>query len=255
MNAPEPLLGILGGMGPQAGIDLAQKLIASTRAENDQGHVPFVLFSLPGPVADRTAYLLGESDANPAYAIADQLESMSGLGVTVAVMACNTAHAAPIFDVILEQLRERQVNLRLLHLVSETVACLGRDYPDISKVGVLGTSGTYQSGLYERALEDAGLKTVLPEPDIREGIVHAAIYDTRFGIKATAGTVSVKALELVRSAIAHLGERGAEAVILGCTELPLVIDEPIVEGILVLDPARIMAERITRVLRPGRSAG
>ena len=74
MNAPEPLLGILGGMGPQAGLDLAQKLIAATRADNDQDHVPFVLFSLPGSVADRTAYLLGVSGTNPAYAIADQLE-------------------------------------------------------------------------------------------------------------------------------------------------------------------------------------
>lgn len=254
MRAPEPLLGILGGMGPQAGVDLAGKLIASTRAEKDQDHIPFVLFSLPGSVADRTAYLLGGSDTNPAYAIADQLESMSGLGVTVAVMACNTAHAAPIFDVILQQLQERGVDIRLLHLVDEAVAYLGRNFPAIGKVGVLGTSGTYQSRLYEKALEGAGFETILPEAEIRAGMVQAATYDPGFGIKATAGAVSSKARELLRAAIVHVVERGAEAVILGCTELPLAIAEPIVEGIPVLDPALIMAERIARVSGPGQAA-
>jgi aspartate racemase len=255
MSATEPLLGILGGMGPQAGLDLAHKLITSTRAENDQDHVPFVLFSLPGPVADRTEYLLGDSATNPAYAIADQLESMSGLGVTVAVIACNTAHAAPIFEVILELLREKQVDLPLLHLVDETIARLGHDFPAINRVGVLGTRGAYQSRLYEQALEKAGYETVLPEPDIREQMVHAAIYDSRFGIKATAGKVSAKSRELMRLAISHVGERGAEVVILGCTELPLAVAAPIVEGIPVLDPTQIIAERITRIFRPGRPVG
>ena len=255
MNEREPLLGILGGMGPQAGVDLAHKLIAATRAGNDQDHIPFVLYSLPGSVADRTAYLLGDSDTNPAHAIADQLQSMSGLGVTVAVMACNTAHAAPIFDVIRQQLEARGIGIRLLHLVDETVAYLGRSFPAISKVGVLGTSGTYRSRLYERALEDAGFESILPEPEIRDEMVHAATYDPRFGIKATAGVISAKARELVHSAIAHVVDHGAEAVILGCTELPLAVTEPVVAGIPVLDPAQIIAARIIQVLRSGRAAG
>jgi aspartate racemase len=255
MSKRESLLGILGGMGPQAGMDLAQKLIASTRAETDQDHIPFVLFSMPGSVADRSAYLLGDCETNPAYAIAEQLQWMSGLGVTVAVIACNTAHAAPIFDVILELLREKRVDLPLLHLVDETITRLSRDFPATQRVGVLGTRGVYQSRLYEQALEKAGYETILPEPDIRERMVHAAIYDARFGIKATAGKVSTKARELVHSAISHVGERGAEAVILGCTELPMTVAAPIVEGIPVLDPTLIIAERITQVFRPGRSAG
>ena len=241
-------------MGPQAGLDLAQKLIASTGAENDQGHVPFVLFSLPGSVADRTAYLLGESDANPAYPIADQLESMAGLGVTVAVMACNTAHATPIFDVILQQLQARGVDIRLLHLIDETVAYLDRCCPTVGKVGVLGTRGTYQSRLYEQALDDAGFETILPDPEVRETMVQAAIYAPVFGIKATAGAVSGRARELVHAAIAHVGQRGAEAVVLGCTELPLAIAEPFVAGIQVIDPAQIIVERIKRLLRPGQVA-
>jgi aspartate racemase len=168
-------------------------------------------------------------------------------------MACNTAHAAPIFNVILEQLQVRRIDIQLLHLVNETIEHLRRDHAAIGKVGVLSTRGAYRSRLYEQALEDAGVETILPDPDIRDEIVHAAIYARGFGIKATAGAVSAQARELVHAAIAQVGERGAEAVILGCTELALAIAEPFVEGIPVLDPARIIATRITRILRPGQS--
>ncbi|MGD9020520.1 MAG: amino acid racemase [Lysobacterales bacterium] len=254
MTAPRPLLGILGGMGPQAGVDLAGKLISTARAGSDQDHLPFVLFSMPGQIADRTDYLLGNTDINPAHAIADQLETMSGLGVTVAVMACNTAHAAPIFDVILQQLRKNRVELQLLHLVHESVAYISREFPGIGKVGVLGTSGAHQSRLYEKALAGAGLEAVAPDPSFREEVLHAAVYDRDFGIKATAGEVSAKARGLILSALDHLNSRGAEAVILGCTELPLAINAPCVAGIPVLDPAQIVAERLVHMLRPDRSA-
>ena len=109
MTFPSPLIGILGGMGPQAGLDMAEKLIAMTQTQCDQDHIPFLLFSLPDTVPDRTLYLLGKNSDNPAYAIADQFEKMSKMGVTLAVMACNTAHAPPIFDVVLQLLETRGV--------------------------------------------------------------------------------------------------------------------------------------------------
>lgn len=251
MSESGPLIGILGGMGPQAGLDQAQKLVAMTPAESDQDHLSFVLFSMPGKVADRTAFLLGQTDVNPAHAIADQLEQMATLGVAVAAMACNTAHAAPIFDVVLDQLQARGVHIRILHLVDETVAHLRREYPDIGRVGVLGTRGAHQFGLYERALADAGLEAIVPDPAFREELLHAAVYDPGFGIKATSGAVSAQARELVSSAITHVRERGAAAVILGCTELPLAMNEPQYENIPVIDPARVVAARLTEVLAAG----
>lgn len=251
MNAQKHLVGILGGMGPQAGVDMAAKLIASVEAASDQQHVPFVLFSMPGEVSDRTAFLLGKTAENPAFSIAAQLEKMAGLGVTVAVIACNTAHARPIFDVVLSTLREKGVDVPILNLVEETVAYLRREFPGVTRVGVLGTHGTYLAGMYDRALAEAGLETVLPSQAIREEAVHAAIYTPGFGIKSTAGVVSARARELVRSAITQLRELGAEAVILGCTELPLAIAETRYAGIPVLDPARIVARQLVDRICPG----
>ena len=241
-------------MGPQAGLDLAEKLITLTRTSRDQDHIPFVLFSLPDTVPDRTAFLLGQEDTNPAYAIADQFEKMSTMGITIAAMACNTAHAGPIFDVVVDLLQKKRVELRILHMVRETVAHIRKTSPQIQRVGILGTQGTYQTRLYDQALEDAGLEAVLPDPEIRKNNIHSALYSPAFGIKACSGPVSAEASHRVCSAIRHLHENGAEAVILGCTELPLAVKENQVDGIQILDPARIIAEKLIRETYPDKLA-
>lgn len=252
MTFPSPLIGILGGLGPQAGLDLAEKIIKLTQAKQDQDHLPFVLFSLPEMVGDRTAYLLGREKTNPAYAIAEQLEKMSTMGITIAVMACNTAHAGPIFDVAQDLLRKKGIDLPILHMVKETVAYIREAYPQVQRVGILGTQGTYQTGLYNQALEAAGLEAIVPDADIREQQIHTALYSPDFGIKACSDPVTEEATSRVFSAIRHLHMLGAEVIILGCTELPLAVKENEVDGIRILDPARIIAEKLIRETYPDK---
>ena len=254
MTSSSPLIGILGGMGPQAGLDMADKIIALTRTECDQDHLPFVLLSFPATVPDRSAFLLGETETNPAYAIADQFETMAKLGVSVAVMACNTAHASPIFDVAVELLRKKGVNLRILHLVNETVSYIRERHVAARRIGILGTRGTYQARLYDRAVEAAGLEVILPDKNVRENNVHAALYSPIFGIKTHPDGVRKEARMHIEKAIAHVRSRGAEAIILGCTELPLAIKADQIDGVPILDPARVMAEKLIRVTYPDRLA-
>jgi len=252
MSLPSPLIGILGGMGPQAGLDMAESLIAMTRAECDQDHLPFVLFSLPECISDRTAFLLGETDTNPAQAIAEQFEMMADMGVTIAVMACNTAHAGPIFDTALELLQSKGVKLRILHLIDETITHIKSRYPQVKRVGLLATQGTYKTRLYDQALEATGLQLVIPDEQVRVNDIHAALYGPSFGIKTCDGPVTVQAIARVRSAIDHVIQRGAEAVILGCTELPLAVKEDRINGIPILDPAKIMAEKLVMEISPAK---
>ena len=252
MSLPAPLIGILGGMGPQAGLDMAEKLIAMTRTECDQDHLPFILFSLPECISDRTAFLLGETDNNPAQAIAEQFEKMADLGVTTAVMACNTAYAGPIFDTALEILRAKEVKLQILHLIDETITHIKNRYPQARRVGLLATQGTYKTRLYDQALEAAGLQCVIPDEQVRVNDIHAALYGPSFGIKTCDGPVTVQAMDRVRSAIDHVIRRGAEVVILGCTELPLAVKEELIDGIPILDPAKIMAEKLVMEISPAK---
>ena len=239
-------------MGPQAGLDMAEKLIAMTRAECDQDHLPFVLFSMPECISDRTDFLLGKTDTNPARAIAEQLESMANVGVTIAVMACNTAHAGPIFDTALETLRAREVDLEILHLIDETITHIKTRHPQVRRVGLLATQGTYKTRLYDQALEAAGLECVTPDERVRNNDIHGALYDPSFGIKTCDGPATVQAMNGVRSGIEHVIQRGAEAVILGCTELPLAAKEDLIDRIPILDPARIMAQKLVLRVSPGK---
>ena len=252
MSLPTPLIGILGGMGPQAGLDMAEKLIAMTRAKCDQDHLPFVLFSLPECISDRTDFLLGKTDTNPAQAIAEQLEKMADIGVTIAVMACNTAHARPVFDVALEILREKKVELQVLHLIDETIAHIKNRHPQVRRVGLLATQGTYKTRLYDQALEAEGLQCVIPEEQVRINDIHAALYDPSFGIKTCDGPATEQAVARVRAAIEHVIQLGAEGVILGCTELPLAVKEDRIGGIPILDPAKIMAEKLVMEISPAK---
>jgi aspartate racemase len=254
VTSSSPLIGILGGMGPQAGLDLANKLITLTQTKRDQDHIPFILFSLADTVPDRTAFLLGKEIINPAYAIADQFEKMSAMGVTVAAMACNTAHAGPIFDLVLDLLENKGVKLRILNMVQTSVSYIRENYPQIKRVGLLATQGTYQTRLYDQALEEAGLNVILPDPVIREQNIQATLYSPDFGIKACPEAVSEKASSRIHSAIDHLHDLGAEAILLGCTELPLVVKESQVKGLPILDPTRIIAEELIKSSYPHKLA-
>ena len=254
MTSSSPLIGILGGMGPQAGLDLADKLITLTQTKRDQDHIPFILFSLPDTVTDRTAFLLGKETINPAYAIAEQFEKMSALGVTVAAMACNTAHAGSIFDLVLDLLEKKGVELRILNMVQNSVSYIRENYPQIKRVGLLATQGTYQTRLYDQALEEAGLNVILPDPTIREQNIQAALYSPDFGIKACPEAVSKEASSRIHSAIDHLHDHGAEAILLGCTELPLAVKERQINGIPILDPTRITAEELIKATYPHKLA-
>lgn len=83
------LIGIVGGVGPYAGVDLYRKILEQTKACKDQEHLPIAMLSLPGEICDRTAFILGETDINPAYAIVDILKKLEGVGAEVAAIACN----------------------------------------------------------------------------------------------------------------------------------------------------------------------
>ncbi|NNF04483.1 MAG: aspartate/glutamate racemase family protein [Rhodothermales bacterium] len=249
---PPPLIGILGGMGPAAGVDMVSRITEETLSSTDQDHCPVLLYSPPGDIPDRTSYLLGHSSSDPAAPIADALVRMAGAGVTVAAIACNTAHADPILRSVMQRLGRDAPELRLLHMIEETVAALGDIVPGASTIGILGTQGTYRFRLYEDRLRKAGYDCVIPPRQVREHVVHDAIYDRSFGIKANPRSVTPKARENIISAVRTLRDQGADAVILGCTELPLAVRDAFVEGLPVIDPARMVARALIRDVLPER---
>ncbi|MEM1270974.1 MAG: amino acid racemase [Bacteroidota bacterium] len=235
------MIGIVGGMGPRAGLDLAHKVMELTPAQHDHEHLPTVLASLPRRIPDRAPYLRGETSVNPAEAIADILGQLDHMGVTVAAIPCVTAHSAPIMTRVHERIREDGLRLKLLSFVEETIAYIQRSYPAASCIGSLSTTATIAFGVLTKPLVSAGFTAVVCDSEMQSRFVNETIYDHTYGLKADADPVTDRAREQLQQAVRQLSAKGADAIILGCTELPLALPEAEFEGVPLIDPTHAVA--------------
>lgn len=238
------MIGIVGGVGPYAGIDLLKNIFDNTLAKKDQDHLDALLFSLPSKIMDRTEYLIGNIPENPGYAIAKIILDLEKSGVTVVGIPCNTAHSPGIFALILKELNANGSQIKLLHMINETIDFIKVHYPQFSKIGVLSTTGTYKQKIYSSALESHGFIAVTPTLEMQEELVHPAIYHPEYGIKSQSNPFHPQATENLESAMDYLKENGAEAVILGCTEIPLVITTAKVNGMVTINPTNVLARKL-----------
>lgn len=246
------MIGIVGGAGPFAGVDLARKICEETLASRDQEHLSCALLSTPGTIADRTAFLLGEQVNNPGEAIADVVLMLERLGCTVAGLPCHTAHAPPIFDRMKAVLTRHGSALPVLHMPEETARALRGRFAAATRIGILSTVGTQRAAIHPTVLGAAGFEVVtLPEQRLAD-LVHRAIYDPTDGIKVTGAPVSDRVRRDLVQAIDELRAAGAEAIVLGCTELPLALPEAEIDGLPIVDPTRILARALIRAVVPAQ---
>ncbi|HIG75055.1 MAG TPA: aspartate/glutamate racemase family protein [Bacteroidetes bacterium] len=259
-DAPRDAIGVLGGLGPHAGLDLVRSILDETAARRDQEHLPVVLVSVPGRIPDRSAWLADRSAPSPAPPMLAVLRQLDEAGCAVAGIPCNTAHAPPLFDALREGLAEEGRELRLLHIVDTIVDRVREVAPGAERVGVLATSASIQNRLHEIGLEAAGMHAVVPDAE-HQARVQASIFDEDWGLKAVSSPPDPRAREALHAATEHLVREGAQAVILGCTELPLAVPEAVHEatGVPFVSSTRALARGLIRAtfphkLRPSPSA-
>ncbi len=228
-------IGILGGMGPEATAYFYGLLIRRTRAARDQEHVPVVIWADPR-IPDRTAAILRRGPS-PLPALQRGLRALERAGADLAVIPCITAH------VFLEKLRASSP-LPVVSLVEETVRFLRSEKPRCKTAGLLASSGTVTSGLFQSALDAAGLSVLTPVAAEQKRVMEA-IYGER-GIKA--GFTRGRPAKLLREIAARLVRRGARVIIAGCTEVPLALQAGDI-AVPLLDPLDIAARAC--ILRAG----
>ncbi len=199
------VIGILGGMGPMATADLFKKLTVHTVAYCDQAH-PRVLIDSNTEIPDRTAHLLG-GGADPRPHIIASAKGLERMGAELLLMPCNTAHC------FYEDAAD-SVAIPILHMIRITRdSLLTRG---IKRAALLATDGTVQTGIYQKTFEKSGIELICPALDEQRACMDI-IYR---GVKA--GQLDYDASEF--SAVCEkLLQRGAETLILGCTELPLAV--------------------------------
>jgi aspartate racemase len=219
-------VGVIGGMGPAATASFFKQLVDATHADSDQEHL-HVLIDCDPAIPDRTLALVGAGPSPVPHLrrIAARLEAM---GAELLVIPCNGAHAfaAEVAS---------SVGVPLVSWIAETVTHLISLEPRPRRVGLLATTGTLASGVYQAALANAGLEAILPSVD-EQSAVMASVY----GLKA--GNTDQP---LVQEVLARLVERGADVVVLACTELPdLHLRD---DRVPVIDPATVLAARVVEL--------
>ncbi len=228
-------IGVVGGVGPAATVDFMNKIIRNTPARRDQEHIKLVVEQNP-QIPDRTESLIGEG-ADPTVALYSTCKKLEADEADLIAIPCNTAHA------FVERIQP-YLSIPIINMLFETVDYLCKHHPECRKVGLLATSGTIQSRVYHDILEKAGLAIQVPD-EKHQAYVMSAIYGEQ-GVKAgfTNGICSDELMQ----ALGHLVDQEAQAVILGCTELPLLLaqDEAYSvagKSIVLLDPSEILARK------------
>ena len=240
------MIGIIGGIGSMAGLNLAARIVHFTTAAKDQDHLPMILFSRPAEVGDRTEFLLGRIPLNPGYALARQILDLEKAGATVVGMACNTAHAVPILGVIQRELDCNQSTIRFVNVINETIQTMKEMLPEATRVGILGTTGTYLTGLYRDPLIEAGFEVVDPGREIQDEWIHKSIYDPLFGIKSTGTDIRPEVTRLLQQTVAHFRSVEVGAFLYGCSEMDLAMGKVDTKNIPLIKPMDILARALIR---------
>jgi len=199
------MLGILGGMGPAAGAEFLRRLVEQTPATRDQEHIPALLWSDP-TIPDRSTALRAGTD-EPLEGLLRGIRGLKAAGCTQIVIPCNTAHFW--YDQMVDQ------GVPIIHIV-ESVAVQLNNLNVTGTIGIMGTQSTIEFGLYQDMLGRRGWNCITPSQHDMDTYVQPGIDHVK------AGNLTI-AHAFFKEVIKNLRNSRAEAVVLGCTEIPLAV--------------------------------
>jgi len=225
----EKVVGIMGGMGPEATIDLYAKIVKATCAKSDEDHLRIIIDNNPKMPSRLDAILHG--GPSPAPAMVETARNLEKAGADFIVIAANTAHwFYP--DV------QAGVNIPVLHMIKEAVNWTIDNLPGLSRVGLLATTGTARTKMYHDHFGEVGIEVLIPDADDQNRLLEQ-LFAYKYGedVAQVRGRVVPIAEKLVQS--------GAGALVMGCTEVPLIL-EGYHSPVPLIDPNQIMAEAVVR---------
>lgn len=204
------LIGILGGMGPAATVDIFNKFVSFTPAKKDQDHIPLLISSIPN-IPDRTGALL-HSGETPLVHLQRYLRTLEDGGAECIIIPCNTAHYW--YPELKKTAKAHMISI--IDSALEEVMQKGK-----RKVGILATDATLATGLYQKKMEQLGIECLKPD-SVNQPNVMQSIYLLKAGQFA-------EAKALMNMGAENLFAQGAEVIICGCTEIPIILEQQIAE--------------------------
>ncbi len=196
-------LGVIGGLGPMATACFMQMVTQMSEAATDQEHIEMLIHSCP-QVPDRTAFLLGKSPEDPEPKMAQIGRGLAEAGAEVIAIPCVTANF--FYDRL-----QQDIPVPIINAVQDTAVYLKEH--GIGSAGILATDGTVKCGFFQKALEEAGIRAMIPSPGGQRDVMSVIYEDVKAG-RPVREEVFERPVEQLRAA-------GCEVLLLGCTELTM----------------------------------
>ncbi|MCJ7579252.1 MAG: amino acid racemase [Candidatus Aminicenantes bacterium] len=222
-------IGILGGMGPEATAYMYNLIIKHTQVETDQDHIRVIIFSNP-EIPPRTDAILGKG-LSPVPLLIEGIRKLKDAGADFVIMPCVTAHYF-IPEVL------TQIDVPFLSLLDESLSWAKENLAGLKRVGLISSTGTLVSKLFHHTFGKAGIEVLALEDKDQQEVMEA-IFGPK-GIKA--GFSSGPSKEQIVRAAEKLTAGGAEAILAGCTELPLVLKAEDI-SVPLIEPMEILAQK------------
>ncbi|MGI6029882.1 MAG: aspartate/glutamate racemase family protein [Eubacteriales bacterium] len=197
------MLGVIGGMGPQATQLFMQGVLDKTDASCDQEHIPMLIYNHT-TMPDRTACILSGREDEVFALLEQDAQMLERAGCQAIAIPCNTSH-------YFADRLQKSIGIPLINMVRETVEYVAFHNKGIRRLAVLATDGTVRTGVYQRECEKFGIQCYTPTPQTQQlvmDIIYKEIKQGKLGSYATFVRID-----------RELKAAGCEAAILACTEL------------------------------------
>lgn len=219
------VVGILGGMGPEATAELFFRIIKATPAKKDQDHIRIIVDNNP-KIPDRTEAIVN-GKVSPLPEMVKTARNLEMAGADFIIMPCNTAHY------YYKEL-SKSVRIPVLNMIELTAQAIGNRFPKTKKAGLIATTGTVKAKIYDEALRMINVQVTSPPSDLQKTTMEAIYCHIK------AGRVD-EGKKLILKVANYLTANGSEIIICGCTEVSLVLQNGALT-IPVIDPLRILSE-------------
>ncbi len=229
----EAIVGILGGMGPEATVDLMNRVIQATPALDDADHIRMIVDNNP-KVPSRIKALIEGNGESPIPSLTEMAQRLECWGADFLVMPCNTAH-------YYHSSIAAAVSIPVVNLIDLAAEQITRQHSQIRKLGLLASTAVLKTKLYEQRFARNQIQTPFPKPSIQSSVM-ALIK----GIKAKRYDAAL--LQQLDLAVADLHTQGAECLLIACTELSVVAAN-IHTKQPIYDAAQLLAEHIVQTVK------
>ncbi len=209
------IIGILGGMGPEATLDCFGKIIKNTPAKTDLEHLRVIMDSNPR-IPDRIAAILGDGES-PVPALIEGCRGLKKAGADFIIIPCVTVHF------FLPQI-QAESPLPILSIIDAVAEAIRQDFPETKTVGLLGTVATVESGLFQKRLAQDKIHTLGPDR-VQQAKIVTAIKDIKDTRPLRTQSEITTDLIAASASLIDRGPDGADAIIAGCTEIPLALGQ------------------------------